>query len=427
MSKKVPLGVLITAVVLAIALTVSVTMLIAIRYFNTTVSDVTQRQTMFDYVTEIDQIVRYNYVGALDEEKLRQALGKGYIDGLEDKYAAYLTAEEYAAAMNLQKGQHTGFGLELSLADNGQIIVTRVHPNSTADKAGLKKGDVLTTFDGNDVKKEDFATINRTLNKASKVLMSVTRSGQTLAFEISTSTYELVQVEGKLRADKIGYIRVYAIRDNTPEQFRAVYADLLEQGATRFIFDLRDNAGGSPQAVQKMISQLVTSGAYAQQIDKAGKITYLSSEEGGSMTVPSVTIVNKATAGEAELFAGVLQELGKTEVVGETTAGKGLVQQYFVNTDGSAVRISVAEVSLIKGGKINGVGIRPDHLSVLNGPLALTEEVNDLPLRVAANVVRELGMTPTPETTAPMVSVTTTTATTPATTTTVVTTQTATE
>lgn len=393
MNKKVSIGVLIAAVVLAIALTVTVTMLVAIRYFNATVSDVTQRQTMFDYVTDIDHIVRYNYVGVLDEEKLRQALGKGYIDGLGDAYAAYLTAEEYQAAQDTLKGRQTGFGLEVTLADNGKIVVTRVHQNSTADKAGLQKGDVLTAFNGSNVTASDYTSLNRTLNSASKVMLSVSRDNQTLAFEISTSTFDIIQVESRMLEDKVGYIRVYAIQENTPQQFRTAYTALEEQGATRFIFDLRDNTGGSPDAVEELLSFLVPSGAYAQQKDKDGKVTYLSSEDGGSMTAPSVTLVNGTTAGEAELFAGVLQELGKTLVVGETTAGKGLIQKYFTNTDGSAVRISVAERLLIKGGAIEGVGIQPDEESVLNGPLALTEEVNDLPLRTALRLAKAMGTT----------------------------------
>lgn len=85
MHKKISVGVLLASVILAVALTVSVTMVIAIRYFNSTVSDVTQRQAMFEYVTDVDKIVRYHYNGTIDEEKLRRALGKGYIDGIEDR------------------------------------------------------------------------------------------------------------------------------------------------------------------------------------------------------------------------------------------------------------------------------------------------------------------------------------------------------
>lgn len=398
MSKKVSIGVLLTAVILSIALTMSITMVVAIRYFNSTVSDVTQRKAMFDYVTEVDQIVRYNYVGTIDEEKLRTALGKGYIDGIGDPYAAYLSATEYQEALDTLKGKQTGFGLEVSLSDNGRIVITRVHPHSTADKTGIQKGDVLTAINGSEVSASDFTQVNRTLADASKVILSVNRDGVSHAFEISTSTFQSVSVEGRLLPDDVGLIRMYTIQDTTPDQFKSTYETLEKQGATRFIFDLRDNTGGSHEAVESLLSYLVPNGAYALQLDNTGKTIYLTSENSRSMTYPSVTLVNTATAGEAELFAGVLQELDKTTVIGETTAGKGLIQQCFTNTDGSAVRLSVAERRLIKGGSIEGVGIIPDEEMHLRGQLALTEEADDAPLQAAIQRVKTANQ-PEPTTT----------------------------
>lgn len=393
MKKRVSIGMLITVVLLAMALTVSVTMLLSIRYFNATVSDVAERQTMFDYVTDIDRIVRYQYVGSIDEEKLRQSLGEGYVDGIGDPYAAYLSVEEYQVAQDLQKGKQNGFGVEIAQSDDGRIVVTRVHAYSTADKAGLQKGDIITAFNGREVKVRDYASISRSLQTASQVLMTVSRGEETLAFEISTGSYDVASVEGELLDGTVGYIRLYAIWDNTPEQFQTVYTRLGQEGATRYIFDLRDNTGGSADAVNSLLSILVPSGAYAQEKDKAGNLTYLHSEKGAAINVPCVTLVNATTAGEAELFAGVLQELGVASVVGETTAGKGLIQRYFVNTDGSAVRISVAERMLIKGGAIEGVGITPDETASLNGQLSLITPSEDTPLQAALTRVKAIGNT----------------------------------
>lgn len=391
MSKKVSVGVLLTAVILSIALTVSVTMVIAIRYFNSTVSDVTQRQAMFDYVTDVDKIVRYHYYGTIDEEKLRSALGEGYIDGIGDPYAAYLSAEEYHEALDTLAGKQTGFGLDVALSDNGRIVITRVHPQSTADKAGIQAGDVITAVNGNDVSASAFSQVNRTLTDASKVLLSVQRGTTAHAFEISASTFDTVSVDSQMLEGNVGYIRVYAVLDTTPRQFQAAYEALVKQGATRFVFDLRDNAGGSSTAVEQMLSFLVPSGSYAQQIDNTGKSTYLQSDNGRGIAYPSATLVNGGTTGEAELFAGVLQELGKTAVVGETTAGKGLIQEYFTNSDGSAVRLSVAERQLIKGGAIESKGITPDEEVHLRGQLALTEQADDTPLQAALKRLKTAG------------------------------------
>ena len=95
MNKKIPLGATIALIIISVALTISVTMVIAMRQFNSKVSDVGKRQVMFEYITDIDKAVRQHYAGAIDEEKLREALTKGYIDGIGDPYASYYTAAQY--------------------------------------------------------------------------------------------------------------------------------------------------------------------------------------------------------------------------------------------------------------------------------------------------------------------------------------------
>ena len=123
MNKKVSLGVTLTLIFISIAMTLSITMVVAMRHFGTMQSDLQQRVTMFDYLNDIDKTARQNYT--IDEEKLRAALSKGYIEGLGDPYAAYLTASEYLAAKNKDAGSQTGFGLEAALSEEGVVVVTR--------------------------------------------------------------------------------------------------------------------------------------------------------------------------------------------------------------------------------------------------------------------------------------------------------------
>lgn len=120
MNKKVPLGATLALIIITIALTVSVTMVIAMRQFNSTMSDVGQRQVMFEYITDIDKTVRQHYAGTIDEEKLRAALTKGYVEGIGDPYAAYFTAAEYQKENDRMAGTHSGLGLELALTSQGR-------------------------------------------------------------------------------------------------------------------------------------------------------------------------------------------------------------------------------------------------------------------------------------------------------------------
>ena len=156
-------------------------MVIAMRQFNSTMSDVGQRQLMFEYITDIDKAVRQHYAGSIDEEELRAALAKGYVEGIGDPYAAYFTAAEYQAETDRMAGTHNGLGLEFALTSSGQIRVSRVHVDSSAERAGVRKGDTLTAVDGEMVTPERYAGLESQLENVSRVILTVSRDDQSIA------------------------------------------------------------------------------------------------------------------------------------------------------------------------------------------------------------------------------------------------------
>ena len=150
--------------------------------------------------------------------------------------------------------------------------------------------------------------------------------------------------------DSTGYIRITEFNALTKEQFQAVYDDLANQGAQNYLFDLRGNSGGALSSVTPVLEYLMPRGVYARQTDNTGAVTDLTDTDNYQMDTPSATLVDAETAGEAELFAGVLQEFGKTTVFGEQTAGRGLTQEYFtISSDGAAVKLSTSQLSLVTG------------------------------------------------------------------------------
>ncbi len=97
------------------------------RQFNYKLKNVNQRQAMFDYITEVDNAIRRNYVGEISEEELRTALAKGYLNGIGDPYAEYLTAAEYRTETERLAGSCTGLGLEIAEQADDSLIITAVH------------------------------------------------------------------------------------------------------------------------------------------------------------------------------------------------------------------------------------------------------------------------------------------------------------
>ena len=391
MNKKIPLGATLALIIITMALTISVTMVVAMRYFNSNVTALAQKQSMFDNIADVDRAVRQQYAN-IDEAKLRAALAQAYISSIDDPYAAYLSHDAYTKAQAEAEGKMTGVGIDVTLSTEGKIIATLIHKDSAAEKAGMRKGDVITAVDGTEVKKEDFAAVKSKLENAAKVLVTVSRDGQPSSFELTASPYVLVSVEERVIGDSVGYIRIRGFHNNTTEQFKAAYSALEEAGVGSIIFDLRGNTGGTIQSAKDMLSYLLPRGKYASLTDNEGKVTELVAEDLHQMSVPSVTLVNGKTAGEAELFAGVLQEFQLTTVVGENTAGKGRIQEFFpLKVDSSAVKLTVAQLSLLQSGGLEGKGIAPTKLISLTESqttdFELLTETTDPQLKAALSIL----------------------------------------
>ena len=364
MKKKISISTTVTLVLLTMAVTISLTMLLAMRYFNSQLQTVSRLQNTYSHINDVDKVVR-EYYPNLDDDLLRQGIAQGYVDGINDAYADYYTPLQYTAEQLKMSGKANDVGVEISLNSEVQVVVSRVHTDSAADKAGVKVGDVVTAIDSLSVEGKSLAALQEQVNSASKVLLTVRRGEGSHAYEISAFEYAVRTVQDTVIGN-VGYVKVTAFYENTADQFKAVVSALQEQGVTGLVFDLRNNAGGDHEAVQEMLSYVMPLGAYGTITDTKGTVTKLSTKANNQISVPTVTLINGATAGEAEFFAGVLQDAGITTVLGQTSAGKAKYQAYFVlEQDYSALKLTVGEYGLMKSGSWQGKGITPDLEVVL--------------------------------------------------------------
>ncbi len=366
--KKYSFSALITVVILAVAVAISVTMMIAMRHFNSQVNAVTKKRALYTHIGDIDAKVR-SYYGALDESRLQAALAEGYVNGLGDKYAQYYTHDEYTKALQNRAGQASNAGITVADGKTGELIAETVANESAAHKAGVQAGDVLVSINGESLVGVARQIVQDTLDTSTdKIKLSVLRDGKTLAFEITSYTYALQSITDRMIGDTTGYIRISAFYDNTASQFKAAHSALQNDGATAFVIDLRNCAdGGSTKALETILEYVMPHGAYATYKAADGTVKNLVSHSSIESTIPTVVLVNGNTCGEAEVFAGVLQEFGRATVIGEKTVGKGKVQDFVtLQADNSAMWLTVGEISLIRGGAIEGVGITPNTVVMMS-------------------------------------------------------------
>ena len=392
MRRKISLSTTITLILLAVALTVSLTMLLAMRHFNNQLQLVSQRQAMYNHINDVDKKVR-TYYPNLDEESLRKGITQGYIYGLNDPYAVYYDPARYASEQLRLAGKSNNVGVTLSLDAEARVVVSRVQPNSAAGKAGVQKGDIVTAVDGTPAAEKSLSELQTLMNTATKVLLTVQRGEASHAYELAPFEYVVRTVQEQV-IHSVGYIRILAFYENTPDQFRATISSMMEQGVTGFVFDLRNNAGGSTEAVQEMLEYVMPIGVYGTLTDVNGNETKLTSSVNNQLSVSSVTLVNSGTTGEAEFFAGVLQDAGYTTVVGQTTAGKAKYQEFFtLEADYSAVKLTVGSYGLMKSGSWQDKGIVPSVVAELPAEQAsvyqLLNPTEDAQVKVALEQITD--------------------------------------
>ena len=178
-----------------------------------------------------------------------------------------------------------------------------------------------------------------------------------------TATRDTVQaqtIEYKMMDDKIGYIRVSEFDTVTYDQYKEALDDLEKQGMTGLVVDLRNNPGGSLSTVCDMLDLMLPKGLIVYTEDKNGKKTKMKSDEEHQFTKPLAVLVNGNSASASEIFAGAVQDYGIGTIVGTTTYGKGVVQSIRQLSDGSAIKLTVANYYTPKGNNINKTGIKPD-------------------------------------------------------------------
>lgn len=367
MSKKISLGVAATIAIIAMAVTFSLTMVMSMKMFNTTVSSVKNKERQYNKLSEIDRFVRAGEYFTIDEDTLNDRLAAGYMNGINDKYAVYYTAKEYSEKQSVEKGTLTGIGVAVvNDTSSGYARIIRLYDNSPAAEAGMQVGGFITAI--NDESTRNITSTARLTSKllgeegTTTTITYLTPDRQEQQLNLVHSNYKTPSIYTRqMVADTCGYIRIDAFTSGTASEFKAAVDDLLQQGANSLVFDLRDNTGENLNAALVAADYCVPSGEIAKQQDRDGNVTVLRMSDETEINVPIVCLVNGSTAGSAELFANALRKMAGATLVGTKTAGKGVVlsdAQSF--SDGSAAYITVGLLLDNEDQTWNEEGLRPD-------------------------------------------------------------------
>lgn len=370
MNKKLPLGIGLAVLLVAIAATYSITMHLAMNHFNRLAGDLPDRIRTYRELDELDQLVRQNYFQEINEQFLNDSLMKGYVSGLKDPYGFYLPQSEVAAYENNLAGKGSGVGfvlLDVPHPTTQHFYVTQVYSGGPAASAGLQAGDQIVQLEGkpvSDMTVEDARKIMTGAN-GSSLTLTVLRGEEQLALTIVRGDYEVETVLHEKKGS-IGYIRILHFRDNTRKQFEKALSNLQNQQVQSLILDVRSSNSSQLSAAAEVLDLLVPTGTtlYAQHADGSKEAVYTS--DANDVTLPMMVLVNSQTKGAGELLACDLRDFSKARLVGTQTGGRGVMQRLFPLADGSAVNLTIAKFLPAKSANFDQIGLTPDYLVAMD-------------------------------------------------------------
>ena len=419
--KGVPVGAFVASLVAAVSLTLVITMLLTAvfssAYWNAKLtggliggagSDAGADAIVDDKTLSlVDQLIRdYAYDG-VDQEALMESVIKAYVAATGDIYAEYYTKEEFDALLSESEGNMEGIGVSVinSTWENYSAIkLIMVYPNSPAEKAGLRPGDLVVAVKYHGVLQSVDAlggytmAVNHLRGAAGtqaefRVMRPVNGSYEQIDFSITRAAFETVSVTGKVSEidPTVGIVSILQFDLPTPEQFEAIVDDLLAKGCTKFVFDVRNNPGGDLESIKAVLSYFLNEGdLIVSTKDKNGtekKDVVKVLKHSGSYAACDVTkeeigkykdltfcvLANGNTASAAELFTATMRDYELGTIVGQTTYGKGCMQSIFdLSTAGPFYSLYGIEGGLklttkmyfpACGESYHGIGIAP-HVEV---------------------------------------------------------------
>ena len=367
MKKKISLSLSVAVTLIAMTVTFSLTMIVAMKLFDKTVASVKSKESMYNKIAEIDQIVRDNYYTDIDDQTLFDMIGTGYIAGISDKNSKYYTTKQLAELTDKYAGKLIGVGIDITKDTTGYAKVTKVYAGSPAEEAGITKGTYLTQINDTNLKTVTVDNIRSLLQgEAGTTVKLITVLGtEEKELGLTRKAYDSPTVEASLQGS-VGYVLISTFNEKTPAELDYAVRQLIKQNATSLVFDVRNNSSTMLEQAARALDPLCPSGTIASATYKDGTTKVLYSSDDSMINLPMVVITNQNTASAGELFAVVLRDYNNAKLVGSKTAGKGTLQELYRLTDGSGIELTVATLIPPKSAVFNQVGLAPDYETSLS-------------------------------------------------------------
>ena len=363
-------------------------------YFGT---KITYKESNKDgFLSEIEKVykeITTNYYTDINKDDLLSGAINGMTSAL-DKYSTLIDSSSNENFYLTLEGSYSGVGIEISSDNDNNVFIIGVLSNSPAEKAGLKSGDIIKKIDNIDLSNKDYKYVSEYIRKNSNKTdykIEILRNGETLNFDLKKDTVMIKSVSSKIiekEDKKIGYIYISIFSNTTVSQFKKELDNLQKNGISSLIIDVRENSGGHLTTAVGILSELLSSENVIYQIEKNSKKSKFYSLGKKNFEYPIAIIQNGDSASASEMLAISLKENLNAIIIGETSYGKGTVQELNYLSNGDTYKYTTKKWLSPKGKWIEGKGIVPDYEVKLNEEyINNPTDENDNQLQTAINEI----------------------------------------
>ena len=326
----------------------------------------------------LSAVIDQKFIGDTDTTRMEDAAAEAMIGALGDRWSYYISAEEYAAHVNRQNNSFVGIGVTVQKEVNDKgIEILAVNPDGPAAEAGILMGDIITHADGTFLGDLTLSAGKSLISgkKNTKVTLTVLRGEETLEITVTRKEIHSRTAAGVMLTDDTGYVVIANFHEGAGTETVEEVEKLLEQGAQKLIFDVRNNLGGYVREMVDVLDYLLPEGPLFRSVDYRG-VESVDESDAECLDLPMAVLINGNTYSAAEFFAAALSEYDWAVTVGEPTCGKGYYQTTIQLGDGSAVQLSIGAYTTPNGVNLTEVGgLKPDvPVDPAQATVSLTED-----------------------------------------------------
>ena len=301
-----------------------------------------------------------------DNQKMLYGAISGVVSSLEDPYTVFMNPEESKKFLEDVSGKFEGVGMEIG-QKKGQLQIISPLEGTPAQKAGLRAGDKIVKIDdvfANELTVDEAVSKIRG-DKGTEVTLTIFREdwNDTKEFKIVRDVIMVPSLKWEIKDNDIAYIRLYQFSEKAGYDFKKASLEILGSPAKKIILDLRNNPGGYLEISKDIASFFLEKGslvAIEDFGDKSESKKYIADGNDIFSGFPIVILINQGSASASEILAGALRDDREIKLIGETSFGKGSVQEIKNLNDGSSLKVTVAKWLTPKGQSISDHGLVPD-------------------------------------------------------------------